>query len=73
MNANALFAQQATHYLEDGSRKIEGTIVENNKYAVSLHFRNVDQKVVYFSIKPNYSCVSVILKIKFIYGPQFIY
>ncbi|XP_051185541.1 uncharacterized protein [Lolium perenne] len=34
----------ATHYLEDGSSKIEGAIVENNKYAVSLHFRNVDQK-----------------------------
>lgn len=33
-----------THYLEDGSSKIEGAIVENNKYAVSLHFRNVDQK-----------------------------
>jgi hypothetical protein len=38
MKANALFAPQATRYLEDGSRKIEGTIVENNKYAISLHF-----------------------------------
>ncbi|XP_047050944.1 cysteine-rich receptor-like protein kinase 25 [Lolium rigidum] len=36
--------QRVTHYLEDGSSKIEGAIVENNKYAVSLHFRNVDQK-----------------------------
>jgi hypothetical protein len=46
--------------------------VENNKYAISLHFWNVDQKV-YFNIKPNYSRVFVSLKIKFIYGPQFIY
>lgn len=39
------FAQQVNKSLVEATRSIKGAIVENNKFCVSVHYRNVDKKV----------------------------
>lgn len=34
--------------LVESTKDIEGAVVEDNKFCVSVHYRNVDEKVVLF-------------------------
>lgn len=37
--------EQVFHSLVDNTKEIKGVKVENNKFCVSVHYRNVDEKV----------------------------
>lgn len=37
--------KKATERLEEAVQQIKGATVENNKYCVSVHYRNVQKKV----------------------------
>jgi hypothetical protein len=45
MSACYIFAQQVYKSLVEATRSIKGANVENNKFCVSVHYRNVDKKV----------------------------
>ena len=40
---------QVFNSLVNSTKEIKGAKVENNKFCVSVHYRNVDEKVKYFS------------------------
>lgn len=41
--------EQVLKSLVESTKDIEGAKVENNKFCVSVHYRNVDEKVLFFS------------------------
>ena len=42
-------SSQVFNSLVNSTKEIKGAKVENNKFCVSVHYRNVDEKVKYFS------------------------
>lgn len=40
--------EQVLKSLVESTKDIEGAKVENNKFCVSVHYRNVDEKVIFF-------------------------
>lgn len=45
--------EQVFESLAESTKYIRGAIVENNKFCVSVHYRNVDEKVCIFIEQPS--------------------
>lgn len=42
--------EQVFHSLMENTKEINGVKVENNKFCVSVHYRNVDEKVFIYIV-----------------------